>query len=222
MNFNKIPNLKSKVLVIYSFLSFLSFFFPFFLSFIHDQTIISYNTIFYKNIQFSMYNIITIIDSVGEKKLSRDKNYLQNRTKVKNRSDPSLNHSVLSTDRGIRVTLLGHAAGQRILLVALPLPRPATFPLLILVRLHVFRQVIAPHEPFPARRASEPLLPGVRAQMTLQLVAPGEPLAAEQPVAYERAFAGVPSEMRLQMGRLPVHFAATGHVAHVLPLPVQA
>lgn len=130
-----------------------------------------------------------------------------------------LNHSVLSTDRMIHSILRGCTSGQRILLVTLP---PRTFLLLILVRFHVFRQVIAPHEPFPARGASEPLLPGVRAQMTLQLVAPREPLAAEKPVADEGPFARVPSEMRLQMGRLPVHFAATRHVAHVLPLPVEA
>lgn len=88
------------------------------------------------------------------------------------------------------------------------------------MRFHVFRQMVAPHEPLPARRAGEPLLPRVGTKMTLQLVAPGEPLAAEQPVADERPLARVPSQMRLQMRRLPVHFAASRHVAHVLPLPV--
>lgn len=132
-----------------------------------------------------------------------------------------LNHSVLSTtDRGIRRILRGFR--HRVLLVRLLLgpPRGTTLLPLILVRFHVFRQVVAPHEPLPARGAGEPLLPRVRTKMTLQLVAPGEPFAAEQPVADERPLARVPSQMRLQMRGLPVHFAASRHVAHVLPLPV--
>lgn len=128
-----------------------------------------------------------------------------------------LHYSVLSADR--RIGILRGSRGQRVLLIRVLLIG-GTFFLLILVRFHVLRQVIAPHEPFAARRTGEPLLAGVSPKMTLQFVAPGEPFAAEQPVADERSFPGMPPEMRLQMGGFAVHFAASRHVAYVLSLPV--
>lgn len=96
------------------------------------------------------------------------------------------------------------------------------FALLILVGLNVFRQMIAPHEFLAARRTSESLFPGVNAKVSLELVAPCETLAAEQPVADERPFAGVPSEMRLEMRSLAVDLAASGYVADMLTLAVSA
>lgn len=75
--------------------------------------------------------------------------------------------------------------------------------------------MVAAHEPFVAHRTREPLLAGVRAQMALQLVGTRESFAAKQPIAHERSFAGVPSQVRLQVARLAVHLAAAGNVATV-------
>lgn len=60
------------------------------------------------------------------------------------------------------------------------------------MRLHVFRQMIAPHEAFAALGAGEPLLARVCPQVPLQLVAPREFLAAVNPIANERTLASVP------------------------------
>lgn len=51
--------------------------------------------------------------------------------------------------------------------------------------------------------------------MTLQLIGTGEPFTAEQPVANERSLAGMPPEVRLEMGRLPVDLVAPGIMANV-------
>ena len=61
-----------------------------------------------------------------------------------------------------------------------------------LVRLGVFGQVVGAHEPFAALGAREALLAGVRPQVALQFVGARERLAAEEPLAAERALAGVP------------------------------
>lgn len=83
---------------------------------------------------------------------------------------------------------------------------------------HVFGQVVAPHEPLAALLAPEPLLPGVRAEVPLQLVRAREALAAEEPIADEGPFPGVPAQVRLQVGSLLVHFAALRDVADVQSL----
>lgn len=51
--------------------------------------------------------------------------------------------------------------------------------------------------------------------MPLELVGAREPLPAEQPVADERSLSGVPSQMRLQMRRLPVELIAAGVMTDV-------
>lgn len=85
-----------------------------------------------------------------------------------------------------------------------------------LVRFEVLAEVIAAHEPLGAAGAREALLAGVRLQMALQLVGAREALAAEHPRAGERALAGVPAQVRLQVRRLAVYLGAAGHVADVL------
>lgn len=90
------------------------------------------------------------------------------------------------------------------------------------VRLDVLAQVVAAHEALVAHRAREPFLAGVRAQVSLQLVGASEAFPAEKPVADERPLAGVPPQVRLQVGRLPVHLPAAGDVAAVESLPPQA
>jgi len=87
-----------------------------------------------------------------------------------------------------------------------------------LVGLHVFGEVVAPHEPLATLMASEALLSGVRAEVPLQFVRAREALAAEQPVADERALAGVPAQVSLQVRRLLVHLGALGDVTDVQPL----
>lgn len=54
--------------------------------------------------------------------------------------------------------------------------------------------------------------------MPLEFVRPGEALAAEQPVTDEGPLAGVPAQMRLQVRRLLVHFAALWDVTDVQSL----
>lgn len=90
------------------------------------------------------------------------------------------------------------------------------------VRFDVLAQVVAPHEALVAHRASEPFLACVRAQVSLELIGAREPLAAEKPVADERPLAGVPPQVRFEVRRLPVDFAAAGDVAAVESLPAQA
>uniref|UniRef100_A0A5S6Q7L1 Uncharacterized protein n=1 Tax=Trichuris muris TaxID=70415 RepID=A0A5S6Q7L1_TRIMR len=68
--------------------------------------------------------------------------------------------------------------------------------------------VITAYEALAARRAREALLSRVRSQVALQFVASGESLSAEQPVADERSFSGMPTEVGLQMGRFVVHLSA--------------
>lgn len=58
--------------------------------------------------------------------------------------------------------------------------------------------------------------------MSLQLIGPSEPFATEKPVADKRPLAGVPSQMRLEVRRLSIHFTAAGNVAAVESLSPQA
>ena len=83
------------------------------------------------------------------------------------------------------------------------------------MRLRVFAEVVAAHEPFGAGVAREPFLAGVRPQVTLEFVGPREPFTAERPGTRERPFAGMPAQVRLQVGRFRVGFAAAGHVTDV-------
>lgn len=85
----------------------------------------------------------------------------------------------------------------------------------------MFGQMIAAHKALVANGTSESLLASVRAQMALQFIRPGEPFATKQPVANERSFASVPAKMRLQMARLPVHFAASGNMTTMYILLAQ-
>ena len=88
--------------------------------------------------------------------------------------------------------------------------------LLGLVRFHVLREMIGPHEAFVTLFALEALFTGVRAQVSLEFIGPGETFAAEQPVADKRSFAGVPPQVCLQMRGLPVDFTTARYVADVL------
>lgn len=89
------------------------------------------------------------------------------------------------------------------------------------VRLDVLAQVVGSHETFTAHWTREALLARMGAQVTLQLIGSSEPLATEQPIAHEGAFAGVPAQMRLEMGRLPVHLTTSGYMATVDVLLLQ-
>ena len=82
----------------------------------------------------------------------------------------------------------------------------------------VLAVVVGAHEALVALCALEALLARVRAHVALQLVGARERPAAERPLARERPLAGVLPQVGLEVGRLAVHFAAAGHVAHVLPL----
>ena len=64
--------------------------------------------------------------------------------------------------------------------------------------------MIGASESFVAGWTDESLLAGVCPKMTLQLVAASESLAAEQPVADEGPFAGMPSQVRLEVRRLSI------------------
>ena len=85
-----------------------------------------------------------------------------------------------------------------------------------LVRLGVFGKVIGAHEALAAVGTREALLARVRAQVPLQLVGTREALAAKEPLTAEGPFAGVPSQVSLQVRRLAVHLTAARHVAQVL------
>lgn len=105
------------------------------------------------------------------------------------------------------VDVFAFGSGGTVLLVAFAL-----------VSLGVFGQVVGAHETFAAFGARETLLARVRSQVALQFVGSREALAAEEPLAAERALAGVPPQMRLQVRCLTVDFAAARHVAQVLLL----
>lgn len=81
--------------------------------------------------------------------------------------------------------------------------------------LDVLAEVIGAHESLVADGAREPLLPRVGPQVPLQFVGPRETFAAKQPVAHEGPLARVPPEVRLQVGRFTVDFAAARDVAAV-------
>lgn len=69
------------------------------------------------------------------------------------------------------------------------------FGFLVLMRFHVFGQVVAPHEPLAAVGTGEALLPGVCPQVPLQLVGACETFPAEEPVAHKRPLSGVPAKV---------------------------
>jgi len=83
------------------------------------------------------------------------------------------------------------------------------------VRFDVFAEVVGAHEPLGADGADESLLARVRPNVPLQLVRSREAFTAEQPVAEERPFSGVPAQVRFEVRRLVVDLAAAGHVAAV-------
>ena len=84
--------------------------------------------------------------------------------------------------------------------------------------LDVLGEMVASHESFAAFRAPEPLFAGVRSQMALKFVRARKRFAAKEPIADEGPLAAVPSQVRLQVRRLPVDLAASRHVADVLLL----
>lgn len=90
------------------------------------------------------------------------------------------------------------------------------------VRFDVLAQVVTPHKALVTHRASKPFLAGVGAQVSLELIGPSEPFATEKPVADKRPLAGVPSQMRLEVRCLSVHFTAAGNVAAMESLSPQA
>lgn len=91
----------------------------------------------------------------------------------------------------------------------------------LLMRPNVLGQMIAAHKLLCAQRALKPLLAGMCPSMALQLVRPRKPFTAMHPVADERPFAGMPSQVRLQMGRLAVHLVTARMVAIVLLFSVR-
>lgn len=86
----------------------------------------------------------------------------------------------------------------------------------VLVRFHVFGQMVTAHEPFATVRTHEALLPRVSPQVPLQLVRPGEAFATEKPVAHERTLPRVPPQVSFQVRRLAVNLPAARYVADVL------
>lgn len=84
-----------------------------------------------------------------------------------------------------------------------------------IVRLHVLRQMIRTHESLVADRTRESLFAGVGPQVPLEFIGTGEAFAAEEPVADEGSFAGVPTEMGFQVGGFAVDLAAAGDVTTV-------
>ncbi len=79
----------------------------------------------------------------------------------------------------------------------------------------VFSKMVRAHESLITDGAGESLLSCVCAQMPLKLVGAREALPAKEPVADEGPLAGVPAQMGLKMGSLPVHLAAAGDVTVV-------
>lgn len=68
--------------------------------------------------------------------------------------------------------------------------------------------MVASHELLHAYRTGEVLLAGVGARVTGQFIAAREPFATVGPLAWEGPFAGVRSQMRLQMRTLPIYLVA--------------
>lgn len=79
----------------------------------------------------------------------------------------------------------------------------------------MFGQVIAAHKAFIANRTSESFLAGMSPQMPLQFVGTSETFATEKPIANERPFTSVPSEMSLQMRSFAINFTTARYVARV-------
>ena len=86
---------------------------------------------------------------------------------------------------------------------------------LVLVSFDVFAEMVASHEPLAADGTLEAFLSRVCANVPLELVRTRESLAAEQPVADERSFAGVPAKVSFQVRSLVVELATSGYVACV-------
>jgi len=80
----------------------------------------------------------------------------------------------------------------------------------------MFGKVVAAHKPLIALGTRELLLAGMCSHVPLKLVGAHESLAAKQPVAEKRPFAAVPAQVRFEVRRLGVDFAAAGNVACVL------
>ena len=88
--------------------------------------------------------------------------------------------------------------------------------------LDVLVEVVAAHEPLAAFDAHEPLLAGVRPEMSLEFVGASEPLPAVEPVADERPFPRVPTDVCPEVGGLAVHLRTVGVVTDMLFLPRRA
>ena len=76
------------------------------------------------------------------------------------------------------------------------------------VTLDVFAEVVGTHETFVAHRAGKPLLAGVRTEMAGKFVRTGKPFEAALPATGVGTFAGVSTNVRLQVRALSVGFAA--------------
>ena len=94
----------------------------------------------------------------------------------------------------VRALRVVEGAGRRALAPA-PVLRVRVALAALRVRLGVLGQVVRAHEPLVAGRAGEPFLSCVGSKVSLQLVGSCKSLAAEKPVADERPFSCVPSEM---------------------------
>jgi len=114
----------------------------------------------------------------------------------------------------VRALRVVEGAGRRALAPA-PVLRVRVALAALRVRLGVLGQVVRPHEPLVAGRAGEPFLSCVGSKVSLQLVGSCKSLAAEKPVADERPFSCVPSQMGFQVGGFTVHLATARDVAIV-------
>lgn len=87
-----------------------------------------------------------------------------------------------------------------------------------LVSFDMFGEVVAPHESLATLLTTKALLSGVGAKVPLKLIGAGEALAAEEPVTDEGPLSSVPAQVRLQVRRLLIHFAALRDVTDVQSL----
>lgn len=118
---------------------------------------------------------------------------------------------------------LGEGAGASGIGLSLPFPwkvcptLPLSFcPLLgAFMCLHMFAEVVTPHEDPAAHGAGELLGACVGLEVSLELIRPGEALAAEKPVADKGAVPTVPPQVGLQVGRLGISLATSRNVAVV-------
>lgn len=73
----------------------------------------------------------------------------------------------------------------------------------------MFGQMVGSHESFGANGACETFFTGMGSEVTLKFIGSGEAFAAEEPITDKGTFAGVPTEMGLQVGGLTVDFVTT-------------